>query len=228
MPPGRRIRRGCRQVRQGVERGRFGVIGQRGVNLIHCLFPPANAQPVIRRRGLEEERLRRGHEEPLSLCGWLQGLGLLHRAPTLVQRFGPRSRRPQRLKKRHGNAPIRHRAARIDRSDPSESLPCLRVRHVMQKRYRAVEFHLGLCGTANRKLNGARRMARVLLAPASRFGRASPKHHDHQSGRKAAQYRASSALHRQMPSHDFVRRYFVSTAIASCPSGVTLKAVIFR
>ena len=195
MLSGHLVGGGGGQECQGAERARFGVIREGRIDLSCGLFPPADAEPIIGRRRFEEERLRRSHEEPFPLGRRLKGLGLLHRIPPPLERFGSRPRGPERLKQRHRDAPMRHRAPRVCRRHSLECFPCLWIRHVMQEGDRAIELHLGLLGAGDGKVNRAKGVAGVLLGLAFCVTCAAPQQHDHQTGSDVPEDRTTNALH---------------------------------
>ena len=127
----------------------------------------------------------RVHVATFPLRRRLQGLGFLDGLPSALEHFGSRPRRPERLKQRHRDAPVCHRALGIGRRDLLECLPGRRIRHVMQEGDRAIELHLGLLGTGDGKVNRAQGVAGVLLKLVCAVTGARPKEHDHLSGGEA-------------------------------------------
>lgn len=186
MRSGNRIRGSGGQVRQGVECGRFGVIREGGVNLFHGLFPPSDAEPVVRRCRFEEERLRRSRKEPFPLRRWLKGLGLLHGLPPPLERFGSRPRRPERLKQGHRDAGC---------CDSLECLPCLWIRHVMQEGNRLIELHLSLFRAGDGEVSRTQGVAGMVLDLASRFVREASKRDDYQTDSEAQEDTTKGAFH---------------------------------
>jgi hypothetical protein len=68
----------------------------------------------------------------------------------------------ERLKQRHRDAPMRHRAPGIGCHDALECLPRLRIRHVMQECDRAVELGPSLFRAGHGEVDGAERVPAML------------------------------------------------------------------
>ena len=140
MRPRRGRRRRC-EMCERVERGRLRIVRKPSVELLHRGLPTANARPVVARGRLGEECFGRCNEE---LLAWRRRslLRLLNFVPALQQPLRSRARRPERLKQRHRDAPVRHCATRLDFRHALKRFARLRIGHVMQQRDGAIELDL--------------------------------------------------------------------------------------
>jgi hypothetical protein len=134
-------RRDRRKQTERIEGARLGIARICRVHLLERAGPALDALPVV--VGVRIlEKLADAFDEQALTRGGRQGQPLRRLAQPTLSFIHTRPRRPERLKERHRDSPVRHRALRVATGNLLEPGARLGIRHVVQQRDRSIEIGL--------------------------------------------------------------------------------------